>query len=217
MVARVFEHRWFGYAAAGVGAGGATVVLRLLGGHVNSATVALALLLVVLFVAAAWGARPAVCAALLGVVCLNFFFLPPVGTLTISDPENWVALCVFLATAVTAGQLSARARRRAEEAEAGRREIERPYRELQDAFERSSLARALKQSERLKAALLDAVTHDLRTPLTAIKAAATTLLDELRPLPARRGGDGERLPHRALVRTGPWRGGRAGHVLLSGL
>jgi two-component system sensor histidine kinase KdpD len=48
---------------------------------------------------------------------------------------------------------------------------------LQDSFERSSQAKALKQSERLKSALLDAVTHDLRTPLTSIKASVTTLLD----------------------------------------
>jgi K+-sensing histidine kinase KdpD len=63
-------------------------------------------------------------------------------------------------------------------AEAGRREIERLYRELRDAFERASHAGALRQSEKLKSALLDAVTHDLRTPLTSIKASITTLLDE---------------------------------------
>src|SRR5207248_179796 len=48
-----------------------------------------------------------------------------------------------------------------------------------DSFERSSQAKALKQSERLKSALLDAVTHDLRTPLTSIKASATALLADL--------------------------------------
>jgi two-component system sensor histidine kinase KdpD len=85
-----------------------------------------------------------------------------------------------LITAVTAGQLSASAKRRAEEAEAGRREIERLYDELRDAFERASEAEALRRSERLKSALLDAVTHDIRTPLTSIKASVTTLLDELR-------------------------------------
>jgi len=66
------------------------------------------------------------------------------------------------------------------EAEAGRREIERLYAELRDAFERASHAEALRQSEKLKSALLDAVTHDLRTPLTSIKASITTLLDEVR-------------------------------------
>jgi two-component system sensor histidine kinase KdpD len=99
--------------------------------------------------------------------------------LTIADPENWVALAAFLVTAITAGQLSARAKRRAEEAETGRREIERLFNELQNAFERASHAEALRQSEKLKSALLDAVTHDLRTPLTSIKASITTLLDEL--------------------------------------
>src|SRR5215204_2053025 len=127
-----------------------------------------------------WGSRPAVLSSLFGVVCFNFFYLPPVGRLTIDDPDNWVALFAFLVTAVTAGQLSARAKRRAEEADAGRREIERLYAELQDAFERASQAKALQQSERLKSALLDAVTHDLRTPLTSIKASVTTLLEDFR-------------------------------------
>ena len=94
--------------------------------------------------------------------------------------ENWVALLAFLATAITAGQLSSRAKQRADEATAARLEIERLYQELQETFEQASQAKALKQSERLKSALLDAVTHDLRTPLTSIKASVTTLLDDQR-------------------------------------
>ena len=160
--------------------GAATGVLGLFRSHINPTTVALALLLVILFVATRFGSRPAVVASIAGVFCFNFFFLPPVGTLTIADPDNWIALSVFLITAVTAGELSARAKRRAEEAEAGRREIERLYTELRDAFERASEAEALRRSERLKSALLDAVTHDIRTPLTSIKASVTTLLDESR-------------------------------------
>jgi len=180
VLAQVSRERWVGYVAAVFGTLAVAGALKLFGGHINSTTVALALLLFVLFVATAWGSRPAVVASLLGVVCFNFFYLPPVGTLVINDPDNWIALVAFLVTAFTAGQLSARAKRRAEEADAGRREIERLYTELQEAFEQSSQARALKQSERLKTALLDAVTHDLRTPLTSIKASVTTLLDELR-------------------------------------
>lgn len=158
----------------------ATGVLKLFGERINSTTVALALLLVVLLIATAWGARPAVLASLLGVVCLNFFYLPPVGRFTIDAPDNWIALAAFLVTAVLAGQLSASAKGRAREADAARGEVERLYQELQDTFERSSQAKALKQSERLKSALLDAVTHDLRTPLTSIKASVTTLLEDLR-------------------------------------
>jgi two-component system sensor histidine kinase KdpD len=175
----MYEQRRTGYLVAVVGIAAVTGVLKLFGEHVNSTTVALALLLVVLFVAAGWGSRPAVVSSLLGVVCFNLFYLPPVGKLSIDDPDNLLALFAFLVTAVTAGQLSAHAKRRAEEADAGRREIERLYTELQEAFERASQAKALEQSERLKSALLDAVTHDLRTPLTSIKVSVTTLLDDL--------------------------------------
>src|ERR671917_2500537 len=157
-----------------------TAALKLLGGQVNSTTVALALLLAVLFIAARMESGPALVASMLAMLCFNFFFLPPFGTLHISDPENWIALAAFLLTALIAGQLSTRARRRAEEAEAGRLEIERLYEELRAAFERASHAEALRQSERLKSALLDAVTHDIRTPLTSIKASVSTLLEELR-------------------------------------
>ena len=179
-VRKAFQGRAAGYLSAVLGVAAVTLLLKFLGGQINPTTAALALLLVVLFVAALWGSRPALVASALGVLCFNFFFLPPLHTFTIAGPDDWVALAAFLITAVTAGQLSVRVKRRAEEAEAGRREIERLYRELREAFERASQAEALKQSERLKSALLDAVTHDLRTPLTAIKASATTLLDELR-------------------------------------
>jgi K+-sensing histidine kinase KdpD len=174
------SRRWSGYFAAFFGIAAVTGVLKLFGGRINSTTVALALLLVVLFVATAWGSRPAIVASLLGVVCFNFFYLPPIGKFTIDAPDNWIALVAFLVTAVTAGHLSARAKRQAKEANASRLEVERLYHELQDTFERSSQAQALKQSEQLKSALLDAVTHDLRTPLTSIKASVTTLLEELK-------------------------------------
>lgn len=173
-------HRAGGYFVAVLAIGAATGVLKLFRTHVNTTTVALVFLLVILFIATRFGSRPAVVTSLVGVFCFNFFFLPPFGTLTIADPENWVALAAFLITAVTAGELSARAKRRAEEAEGGRRQIERLYTELRDAFERASEAEALRRSERLKSALLDAVTHDIRTPLTSIKASVTTLLEELR-------------------------------------
>ena len=175
---KIYDKRGSGYLVAVLGTLAVTGVLKLFGEHINSTTVALGLLLVVLSVASGWGSRPAVLSSLIGVVCFNFFYLPPVGRLSIDEPDNWIALFSFLITAVTVGQLSAHAKRRAEEADSGRREIERLYRELQDAFERASHAKALEQSERLKSALLDAVTHDLRTPLTSIKASVTTMLDD---------------------------------------
>ena len=169
-----------GYGVALVVICAATVVLRTFIHHLKPTTRALTFLLLVLFLATAWGPKPAVLASVVAATSFNYFFLPPVGTFAISDPHNWVAIIAFLITAVTVGQLSARAKQRTEEAEVGRREIERLYEELRDAFERASHAEALRQSERLKSALLDAVTHDLRTPLTSIKASITTLLDEVR-------------------------------------
>jgi K+-sensing histidine kinase KdpD len=172
--------RGIGYFASMLGAAAVTALLAPFHEQINSTTVALAFLLVVLFVAIFWGSRPALLASIFGVFCLNFFFLPPLYTLSIAHSQNWVALTAFFTTALAVGQLSGRAKKRAEEAEAGKREIERLYKELQSVFERASQAEALKQSERLKSALLDAVTHDLRTPLTSIKASITTLLDEVR-------------------------------------
>jgi two-component system sensor histidine kinase KdpD len=172
--------RGAGYVGAVLGTGMVTASLAPFHEQVNSTTVALAFLLVVLFVALFWGSRPALLASVLGVFSLNFFFLPPLYTLSIAHPQNWVALTAFFTTALAVGQLSARAKRRAEEAEERKREIERLYQELQSVFERASQAEALRQSEKLKSALLDAVTHDLRTPLTSIKASITTLLDEVR-------------------------------------
>jgi len=179
----ILDQRWAAYAVATLSVSVLTLVLKLVGSHVNAATVSLALLLNVLFIATRWGSAPALLASILAMLCFNFFFLPPLGTFTIAATDNWIALLAFLLTAITAGQLSARAKRRAEEAELGRHEIERLYAELREAFERASHAEALRQSEKLKSALLDAVTHDLRTPLTSIKASITTLLDEVRGQP----------------------------------
>ncbi len=177
---KIFSRAVNGYLFALLGIAAATALLDPFQARFSLTTVALTLLLVVLFAGTGWGSRPALLAAALGVLCFNFFFLPPVHTFTIADPQNWVALTAFLITAVTAGQLSARAKRRAEEAEAGKREIERLYREYRIASEQASQAEVLRQSEQLKSALLDAVTHDMRTPLTSIKASVTTLLAEVR-------------------------------------
>jgi two-component system sensor histidine kinase KdpD len=90
---------------------------------VNATTVALLMLLPVLWAATTRGLAEAIFTSISGVLGINYFFLPPVGTFTIADPENWVALFAFLATAVTVSRLSTSARRRAEEAVAGRNEI----------------------------------------------------------------------------------------------
>ena len=254
--------------------------------HVNPTTVALTFLVIVLLVAAAWGLKYAVYSSLLATAAFNYFFLEPVRTFTIADPQNWVALSVFLLTGIIASHLSDKARRQTVAADTRRHEVEHLYSfsqqllvtdnifellnavprliveefdltaaavflsgrsqvyysdatahgliaadelkavsgrgepgsdtkrgillmplrigvrsvgsigiigvlswptfeaigslvaiavERAGAVEKLTRAEATRESERLRSALLDAVTHEFRTPLTSIKAAASTL------------------------------------------
>lgn len=223
--------------------------------------------------------------SVLATAAINFFFLPPVGTFTIADPQNWIALLAFLVTAVVASNLAERARNEAEKATEQRQNVEHLYdlsqklltvetvpelmnaipvfvlesfggsgvalisnvkptiyrstadvsidaetlrntlargestqqngvnyfpvrlgvrsvgalaikgleipRQTADAIgslvgtaiERTravdelATSRAARESEQLRSALLDSVTHEFRTPLTSIKASVTTLLE----------------------------------------
>lgn len=255
----------------------------------NATTVAFTYLLAILGVSALWGLSISVFMSLVATLAYNYYFLPPVHTFTIADPQNWVALVTFLATSVLASDLATRARNQAAEANRRRREVERLYgfsqrllsagnpiellnaipRQIVDLFEvgaaalflsdkqkiyrsginipqldadhlkaiiaredlqideehsvcfaplrlgarilgsvgisgpvlsRQSLealgsliavaierahaiemvgkTEAAREGERLKSALLDAITHDFRTPLTSVKASVTSLLSD---------------------------------------
>jgi two-component system, OmpR family, sensor histidine kinase KdpD len=216
----------------------------------------------VVAVATLYGVVYATVISVASMIAFNFFFLPPVHTLALRDSANWVALGVYLATAVVVSELAGRSRRRAEEAEQRQREaafladasatlidtghvgerlreiaiaaetvlglsdarielgsLRRPDREevaydldvrgrhvgrlfargemvdesagrrilpalasvLASADDRERFARTaveaetLRRSDALKTALLRAVSHDLRSPITAIRAAADGL------------------------------------------
>jgi two-component system sensor histidine kinase KdpD len=166
--------RWRGYVAAVVTVGVLLAVLRL--ATVETAGIAAPILLVTVVIIARFrGMGPALLAAALSAAGLSYYFLPPFG-FEIEQPQDWVAFITFVVAAVVAGELASRAERRTAEAQQGRLEIERLYRQLQAAFDRASEAEAARRNEQLKAALLDALTHNLRTPLTAIKAAVTGLI-----------------------------------------
>lgn len=254
---------------------------------VNATTVALTFLLAILAVSTVWRLAVSIFMSIAATLAYNYYFLPPIGTFTIADPQNWVALFAFLFTAVVGCQLASRARRQAGEADQRRREIKRLYEfsqkllsagnviellnaipqfivdsfavgaaalflaekqkvyrsgleltqlgaeqlkavvareELQldaasslsfapvrlgvrvigslgisgpvlsrqtlealgtliaiaieraRAIEQLGKTEATREGERLKSALLDSITHDLRTPLTSIKASVTSLL-----------------------------------------
>jgi two-component system, OmpR family, sensor histidine kinase KdpD len=125
MQTRVGEWAWRGSAALGLVALITLFYFRFV--HVNSTTVALSLLLSVLAVATGWGMPVAAVMAVAAMLCFNYFFLPPVGTFNIADPQNWVALLAFLITAITASKLSASAKQRAHEALQRQQEMERLY------------------------------------------------------------------------------------------
>jgi K+-sensing histidine kinase KdpD len=111
----------------------------------------------VLVVSTSWGLWLGLFTSLASAVAFNFFHIPPEGTLDVAKGENWVALALFLVVAVIASSLAEQSRARARAA------IE---------------TEALRRSDELKTALLRAVSHDLRSPLTAIVAAGEALESE---------------------------------------
>jgi two-component system sensor histidine kinase KdpD len=255
--------------------------------RVNATTVAFTFLLAILGSSALWGLGVSIFMSLVATLSYNYFFLPPIGTFRIADPQNWVALFAFLVTSVLGSELAARAHSKAAEANRRSREVQRLYgfsqrllsagnpiellnaipRQIVETFEvgaaalflldkqkiyrsgmnlpqldadslRAVIARedlqidegrsvcfaplrlgsrilgsvgisgpvlsrqslealgtliavaierahaiemvgkteAAREGERLKSALLDAITHDFRTPLTSMKASVTSLL-----------------------------------------
>jgi two-component system sensor histidine kinase KdpD len=253
-------------------------------------TVVLTYLLGVLVASALWGLGVSVFMSAVATLTLDYYFFPPVGRFTISDPQDWASLTAFLITSIIGSNLSARARRQAEEANQRRTEVEQLYefsrhllqardplellneipKQIVELFQAAAAAlylpdkrevyrsgvdspqleasrlkaaavrengeidrsqgvylapvrlgswvlgsfgifgslasnqtleaigtliasaidraqaiellgkaEAVRESDRLKSVLLDAVTHDFKTPLTSIKAAATSLLEDL--------------------------------------
>jgi two-component system sensor histidine kinase KdpD len=109
----------------------------------NATTAGFVYLVAVLLAAARFGFAASVAASLAATACYNFYFLPPVGTWTIADPANWVALAAFLITSVLVSRLVAREQRRAEEAEARRKEMEALYELSVDLFAATNRVGAL--------------------------------------------------------------------------
>jgi two-component system sensor histidine kinase KdpD len=108
----------------------------------------------VLFVAARFGIGPAVCTTVAGVLLYDFFFIPPTWTLAVGDRKNMLTLVVMLAVAITAAVLAEQLRRREDE------------------------ARRQTDVERLRNALLSALSHDLKAPLTALVGASSVLCED---------------------------------------
>lgn len=119
--------RMAGRITAALGLVVAVTFLSLRLAPVNEITAGFLYLVAILVIATLAGLVESTIASIAAMLCFNYFFLPPVGTLTIADPRNWVALFAFLATSLTASQLSARAKRRTREAIDRQNEIEKLY------------------------------------------------------------------------------------------
>ena len=126
--------------------------------HVPVLSLAVLYSLAIIPVAVLWGVMLATVVSVASMLAFNWFFLPPTHTFQLNDAENWLALAVFLFTAVAVSVLATQARHRA-----------------QLAAERGLEAEAVRRSDTMKTAVLHAVSHDLRSPLTAIVAAASGL------------------------------------------
>jgi K+-sensing histidine kinase KdpD len=126
-----------------------TSVLVAFRARLNEAHFTLAYLLLVQGASARGGRPLGVAVALGSFVCFDLFLLPPYGTLTIQNPLNWLALLAFLATSLISAELLYRAQ--------------------------AERAAALEAAHSAKDQVLASVSHDLRTPLTTIKALAHEL------------------------------------------
>lgn len=94
---------------------------------INATTVALTFILAILAVSTVWGMVISVAMSIAAMLAFNYYFLPPTGTLTVADPQNWVALITFLLVAIISSHLSTRARQQAADASARQRDVEKLY------------------------------------------------------------------------------------------
>ncbi|AJR23197.1 sensor histidine kinase [Sphingobium sp. YBL2] len=91
-----------------------TAIGRLLVQTIALGNIALLYLVPVMFAAASFGLRAGLFAGLLSSLAYNFFFLPPTGTLTVSNPENVISILVLLGVAIVTSQFAARVRAQAD-------------------------------------------------------------------------------------------------------
>jgi K+-sensing histidine kinase KdpD len=166
------------YLIATIAAALPIAVLERLRPELSQTSIALVLVLPVILVAVTQGRGAALYASILVGLSFNFFFIGPYYSFLITRPEDIVAFVVFVTTAVLVGQLSSRLEKRVLLTERQSKELVHVRGKFERAAAQAAEADALRKSEQLKTALLDAVTHDLRTPLTSIKAAISTIREE---------------------------------------
>jgi K+-sensing histidine kinase KdpD len=139
---------------------------------VDQVQVALLYLLVVLGGSASGGRTLGLGLAFSCFLLIDYYLQTPFDTFSIDKLHDWLVLLAFLVTATVATQLLARANAEADAARQHAEEIDRLAAERVHLVAEAEHAEALREADRLKDALLASVSHDLRTPLTTIKALA---------------------------------------------
>lgn len=153
--------RWLGLVVSLVGVTACTALIYPLADVMPVQSAGLIYLLVVLAISIWWGLALGVATSLAATTAFNFFHIPPTGQFNVARSDDVVVLVVFLVTAIVAGVLADVARTSARHGARLRAELIE--------------AEAVRRSDQLKTALLRAVSHDLRSPLTAIAAAGEAL------------------------------------------
>ena len=178
---RLGTHVAGGIALGAMLAAAVTLALLPLRDHLSPATPALALTVAVGASALVGGARAAVVIAVGSALTLDLVFLPPYGHLKVLTIEDTVALGTFLLVAGTVGALVAREADRRREAQQREAEVRSLVEELRAVHDEravlSDRATDLARIDDQRSALLRSVSHDLRTPLSSIRAVATDLRD----------------------------------------
>jgi len=142
-------------AAAGLALVLVTVAFRAWLHLTNPTIAALSYLLIALLAATVATLRAAVVVSAVADLCLNYFFMPPFGTLTIADPQNWVALFAFVAVSVVASVLSSTVRGQALEVAARRDELARLFDLSRDVLLTTDSREAIAQLARFVARRFD--------------------------------------------------------------
>jgi two-component system sensor histidine kinase KdpD len=138
--------------------------------HLNLSTSGSLYFLIVVMVSIVWGFWEASVTSLIAVSCLNFFFVPPVFTWTVSDPQNWVALATFEIAALTVSELSTRVQEKAR-AEARQRV------ELQKLYELSRRILLLDRRQTIGPQIVSLIQEIFRTKSVALFDATSTRMD----------------------------------------
>ena len=148
-----------------------TVVLAHLTPAPNLPTDLLLFLGIVVGAALIGGFVAGVATAIASFPVINWFLTVPIHTFRIEGGEDFAALTVFFFVAIVVSALVDQVAKRSADAELARDEAS----EFAIA---AAKAEAAAEGDRLRTAILRAVSHDLRTPLASIKASSTSLLQD---------------------------------------